>query len=835
MAIKQEPIQRSVGLTQQNVSAGSGLNQLSEATQAVSNLVTGKLNEIAINEASELGSRDVEQGKAPEALAPGFTKATKAYNNAVVEAESRNQLISASELIVSSLESNKQPSKFNTNSPVVLAAEMKGIKEGTLEHARPESRAHLTEKLDLMIHGATEDMAKHAINQDNNRIKTDFTKELDRQVEAKKNAHTVGDAAATADARQEIINILDNYSELSVEIKENRKEIEESLQKTEDVHQVLGDFAQSIEDGTTTKFKTDLANNKGKLPDDVWRRAVDEVGKLDKAHQNLLIDINGEELALVKDGIQNGTIKSREQIDSFKNLTFEQRTTQTTNLHRQQLAAQTEAQKVINAKVNIASGRSSFIPSETKDKMLVAVVEEIDKDKRAEAAQNGTVAQAADIGDIAESILGRGNHPMSGMPGLAMGTDVTKFNNQLSTMLTKGTAFEVEQAGLVYQSMTEVDDGYKNVNITSDALTVAKQFVSNNRGSTPPAEAAQLAIDATRNTTDAQFQERNRFFQNNYNATNFGTKVNNVDKLYHKQFGVWPAAETNKNAIGVFRDTFFAHWMRSGDEGVAVAATMDHMRTWGTDPHWPPGVVDDGAPSKEFTTLTKTGYAFDNQMVTNLQSFMDSNEASRKLVPGLQKVEWADPKQTLPRDITEEDKLWTKLTLGSRPRIVVDGHESDVFLARTAMSNLGKKNYSYAYLDKFGSVTLLTDATNTRNGLSTFAPDSLAEWVPRLTTEQKESAEQTQAEKTYYAKKDEENYMPRIFRGAQALGKLIKGDDRDPFERLIGNLEAEVVKKKEIKKIKEGLFKKDNVQAASSSSADNAALNPTLPNPEDAK
>ena len=81
MAINQEALARSITPQTANVSAPTGFDRLGEATAQVGQLITNKLNEIAIDKAQTQGAMDAESGQAPEKLLPNITKATKAYSS----------------------------------------------------------------------------------------------------------------------------------------------------------------------------------------------------------------------------------------------------------------------------------------------------------------------------------------------------------------------------------------------------------------------------------------------------------------------------------------------------------------------------------------------------------------------------------------------------------------------------------------------------------------------------------------------------------------------------------------------------------------------------------
>src|SRR6187402_126570 len=193
MAVNQEAMTRQISLPAQSVAAGSGLTQLAGATSAVAQLLSERVNDVAIEQAALQGEADVQANKQPDNLTLPFTRATKAYNNAVANTEARRMIQSADELINEVLVTHKDPSKFTRESPAQFSSALEGIKSGILQNARGENREHIREALDRMSAQASINMLQHSIAYDNQKMKFDMQHDVNGLMEAAKNAAIAGD------------------------------------------------------------------------------------------------------------------------------------------------------------------------------------------------------------------------------------------------------------------------------------------------------------------------------------------------------------------------------------------------------------------------------------------------------------------------------------------------------------------------------------------------------------------------------------------------------------------------------------------------------------------
>ncbi|HFL3398953.1 TPA: hypothetical protein ACG3NN_002857 [Legionella pneumophila] len=729
MAINQQPLSRSITLPTTNVSTGSGLTQLANATSALGQVLSERINAVAIEQSALQGEQDVANERQPEKLALPFTKATKAYNDAVARTEANRMINSAEQLINESLANNKNPATFTRETPAKFKAELDGIKSGILQNTRDENREHVRQALDRMTTHASLNMLQHSIQYDNQRMKFDMQHDISGLLEARRNAAIAGDEARIAGIDAALDQSISDYAMMNQEINQIAPYLKEDIAKHRAIDSVLTGYTQALSTGNTARYLADLAENKQKLPFNVWQDAVKGVVALDQTQKRLTNDINAEQWAQVQFGINNGSIQDAADILNYNELTVPQQLTAMKQLDTIQAKQLKQGSELIAAQQNILSGRPEFNSASTRDKMFQASIQAMEKE----------TGQVATLQDMENSVLGLNQYPASGMPQTPMGTNVPAFDSVLQGKLTSGDVMATAQAAMVYNDMVNVKEMPNSVNLTGEALSVATLFNTLNKGGTTPEEAAALAINTVLNAKEPEIAQRIDRFHKTIEKTNPQTGQQDVMRSKFKEaFGLAPQDFGSDEAFRVFKDTYRAHYLLSNSEQAAFDATKQAMRAWGTSKYFDKGYVGQPVPEKEIP-ITKVAYAFDNQIVANLQGFINRNKAARDANPDLNipVIEWANPKQTITGNESEQDKVFKNLTVGKRPRIKINGHETDVVLMPSATSRLDNRvNYLLGVYDQFNNLTPLKDITNPVDQVARFAPQELSIWAPSVATEQ---------------------------------------------------------------------------------------------------
>lgn len=731
MAIEQNPMQRSILLPATQVKTGTGFTQLAAASQQVSDVLSERLNSVAIDQAATQGELDVQAGKAPDTLALPLNRATKAYNNAVNNTEARRMVATAEQMIGESLANNQNPATFNNETPAKFHSEISGIKEGILQHTRPENREHVREALDKMNANASLSMLKHSIDYDNQKMEFEAKQDLSNLLEQRRNAAIAGDAALVGSYDLAIQQTMKDYSAMNVKFANKSPYILQDIEKQKAVDGVLSQYATALEDKTTAKFLSALGQNKEKMPYSVWTEAVKAVVHLDQVEKSLQNQVVGEQVAQVNLDILKGVIKNDTDLDNYPLLSTTQKIVAQGVLAKKQLQEAKLAGDVITAQRNIISGRGSWNSADVKNKLFKSQINNLE-------ASTGKVATLV---DMEQSVLGLNQFPASGIPNIPMGTNVPAFDSTVSQMLTSSDPISTAQAAMVYNDMVNVKGMPNSVSISGEALAVASLFNEINKGGTTPEMAAQLAINKVINATDPQVAQRIETFHKTLEKVNPSTGRNKLDAKFKDVFGKDSKSFGSHEAFRLFQDTFRANYISSNSEEAAFNATKYTMRSWGTSPWFDKGYVGNVVPEKELP-ITQIANTFGNQFAYNVQGFINQNNQARKEHPelNLPDIQWANPKQTLDKTASDKEKVFNPMLIGSRPRIKINGLETDVVLIPSPESRLSNQvNYTLGVYDQFNNLNPLTNSLN-RAEVARFMPVELSKWSPSIADERTDTA-----------------------------------------------------------------------------------------------
>lgn len=732
MAVNQAPTSRTIQLPTQKMTTGQGFTQLASATAAVSQALTERINEVAIGQAAIQGEADVQNERQPKSLALPFTKATKAYNDAVSNTEARRMVASAEDLINESLANNKNPATFGRDTPAKFKAELDGIKSGILQHTRDENREHIREALDKLSAHASLNILQHSIAFDNQQTQSDFKRDITGLLEQRRNAAIAGDTDRLSGIDAALDASVNDYSTMNAGIARAATYLKQDIAKHKEIDGVLEGYADALHNKTTSVFLSDLAENKKKLPFNVWQDSVKAVIALDQTEKRLKNDINAEQVAGVELGISNGTIQDPSDLLQYPDLTVPQTLTAMKQMDTAQAKRIKEGGDLITAQQNILRGTPTWNSADTKNKMFKSQIQAME-------AQTG---QPATLADMERSVLGQSNFPASGMPNTPMGDNVPAFDSTLSQHLTGGDPVMTAQAAMVYNDMVHTRQSPNSVSITGDALAVASLFGELNTGGTTPEVAAEQAITKVLKASEPEVAQRIDRFHKTLEKTNPSTGKNALMAKFKDAFGVNSQNFGADEAFKLFSDRYRANFLLSNSEEAAFNSTKYEMRNFGTSKYFDKGYVGQPVPEKD-VPIANVGNAFPNQIVSNLQVYINRNNAARAAHPELNipLVEWADPRQTITGNESEQDKVFKKMTLGAKPRLKINGHETDVVLMPSATSRLDNSiHYLFGVYDQFNNLNPLRDATNPVDQVARFSPQELAAWTPGIATKQTDEA-----------------------------------------------------------------------------------------------
>lgn len=714
MAKELQPIARSLTTPQQTVSAGNAFESMGQAAGQLSTLVSSKLTAVAVEQAAQQGALDATKGELPEHLALPFTAATKAYNDAGARVEADRMVTSAHAQASEALVNATNPATFNRNTPAQFQATMEGIVQGTLENARPETRAQVSQSMLSLSKQASLKMLEHSIDFDNKKTLADFKADTSNIETQLKNAYVVGDAGQIKALTARYEDTIANYSELNAQIKAGTPVLKQQFQQQQEVNKQLGGYAQALTEGNGSQFLADYMQNKQGLPFDTWQQAGKELLQVNALDKKLTQDIHAEANGMVEQGIENETIRTRDEINDTENLTPLQRINNITRLEKKQREDAKKQSSIFQAQSFIQNGRSAFVPDSTKKEMFFSSVNALEQAKGAPAS----------LADMSQSILGKNAYPSSGLPGTSMGTNVPAFDNAMSQNLTSGDPALMAEASMIYNNMVSVEQQPNTINLSGKPLAVAVKTSELIQSRMDSLLAADLTKRIVLDTDQPEVQQRIERF-NTIARTDKFTGKSKLDGKFKDAFGSKPSGFQTDAAFKVFKDTYMANYINSDSEEAAFEATKYEMKNWGTSKFFTKGQVAQPVPEKE-VPIASIGNAFSNQLKTRLQGIINNNPS----------IEWANPKaQTIdPSTLTDESKSFGRVG-GSEdlPEIKINGHVSKVALEPGSDSRFGDRvTYNYVYHDKFGNKQVLPDATQGPQGVAKFSPISLGKWAPSV-------------------------------------------------------------------------------------------------------
>lgn len=728
MAINQSPMQRTITLPVQTVTAGTGLEQFSNAVSAVSSVLVDRANQIAIESATQLGAQDALDDKAPASLMPGITKATTAYNNSVANVETRRMIASAEEQINEALIRYSDPATFTNETPAHFNSALEGIKQGVLEHARPQTIADISLSLDKMTSSASNKMLAHSISYDNKRTQNDFKTDIERLSLERRNAIIEGESDRVRAIDEVIDQTITDYSVMNQQIASASPAIKESLEKEKLIDGVLQDYFESQSNNTTAQYLESLSQNKQHLPFDVWQKAAKIILQTQQSEQQLSHDLNAQTFQGLKNSIANGSVEDEQSIFDTPNLTPVQQLQLVGQLDARNREQFKQQETVLQAQRNILSNRSELISTTTRNEMFEQSVQNFEQ----------ATGRKATLIDMKQMILGLNEYPVSGLPQTPLGTNVPAFDALVQGKLTSGDVLSTIEGAVVYNDLVNIEKQPNAINLSGQALSVATSFNTLNQGTTSPEQAAQIAIKTVINAKDPEIQERSERYHREYEYVNPHDGSSKARTLFKDVVGVRADPFKSDAAFNVFKDTFRMHYINSNSEQAALKAATYAMRSWGTSKYFDEGMVAQPVPEKELG-IVSMGNAFDNMMTSNLQGFINRNKLLREQNPDLvlPEIDWENPAQTINGTETDEQKVFNKFLLTKRPRIKINGHATDIVLIPDPQSRLGNRiSYAYGYYDRFNNLQVLNDPSNTVTGTASFIPQDINQWAPNVAQRQ---------------------------------------------------------------------------------------------------
>lgn len=743
MTKEQNVFQRSILTPAKNVSVGNAFDQLGNAAGNLSTIISRTASDAAIVKSGEQGTLDAIEGKQPKTLALPLTPATRAYNKAVSDTEARHMVNSAQKQIQQALVEHTNPASFTNETPAQFQATLSGIIQGTLDNTRDQNRADVANALEHLEAQASTKMLQHSIAYDNEKTDKEYKQDVTDLVTRRRNAAVAGDEEQVKLIDQTLDKTIEDYGIRSAAIKDAEPEVRKKIETAKEVDKVLTSFTKASSENKSAEWMNDFAQNKENLPFDVWQKAAKEILTIHSEEKNLTNDLNAQEVSQAKFGIEHGNITNYDQIAEFQNINVAQQYQLQSYLDQTLAKRAKTVGSTLEAQQHIINNQAGLIPAKIKNEMFMGTLHNIEQAKGAPATML----------DMAQSMLGLNQFPVSGLPNTPLGTNVPSYDTWVSSNLTSGDPIKASQAAIAYNDIANIRNQPNMIDIKGKALSVATLYNLLQRGDTTPEQAAMLSMNAVLDPKEPELVRRTERFNKEYN-------VKKLDSLFKGVFDVKNQEFKTDAAYDVFKNVFRAHYLDSSSEQAAIDATKHDMRAWGTSFYFPEGFVAQPVPEKELN-ITHVGFAFDNQIRVGLQNLIDRNQIARSNGVPLDQIEWASKGEAIDvSKLSSEDKVFKPLgvpinrqSLGvfqgaveavgvqgipesvgrMRPRIKVNGVESEVFLVPGPDARLGDRlRYTYAYYDKFNNLQYLQDVENQPASVAQFSPVGLETWSPEI-------------------------------------------------------------------------------------------------------
>ena len=734
MAKELAPIERQVITPLVNTGNNTAYAQMGESSGKLANILAGKLSEQAVYQSGLAGQKAVEEGRAPKNLSLPLTKATQAYNDAVVKAETRQLINNGRNQLLTAFAEMSNESTFNEQTPALFKARIEGITQGVLEVARPENRGAVNEGLMPLVGQMQFNMLNGAIKYDNKKVADNFKLDLDVAQKALEETLLTKDAAAEKIARENIDLIKQEYGTLSQQIKNQLPDVTRKIEDQAKIASVLGDYLVAQELGEGQKFISNFANSK---PEGLTTEQKFTALQKMIANKNLVDSADNERRAQAKQILANdindptspthiNTLEELKDRDAYKVLTPLQQEQIYSSFISAQASENNKAAKIAEALNYIAQGRAGQV-----DKGLINDIF---------LTQRGAVEEQ--IGG--QLTLEQQFEIVKGLE-----TNVPKFDQDLSTKLTSMEPGQTAEAGQLYANA--VLAGNDNlINLSTEANVMGEKMATLlNGGSLAQKEVVDDTIRRVLKITDPEVAQKND------EATKIISKEGPA--LFKMVFDRNPDPFMDNGAYNVFKDQFLNAYSRGANAQEAMRIAKRGMREWGASEFFEKGKIEQFAPEKELP-LSNGTQNIRNQLLLYVDEIVKANNEGLEPSSGKYKMKLLGP--PIPDKIDQYDFVYEPLDGGkpdlayagvggmapgmeagpviipevTRPvRVEVNGVKSEVVLKSSRQTKASGPNPSYGVFikDQYGVYQQMSDPRNA-DGLAYVSLKDLDQIAPQL-------------------------------------------------------------------------------------------------------
>lgn len=444
--------------------------------------------------------------------------------------------------------------------------------------------------------------------------------------------------------------------------------------------------------------------------------------------------------------ILNGGITTHADIDSVEGLT-----------KLQQLGLHSALQKQLNKQDNTVAAINSFR-------------ENAFQDTGHQTGVNAKVKEAALAQDLItkqQDLAAQTNNPAASLTPM----DVAKI---VATYHTNFPSWDAEQTAAIlsgdynrakpyldsyqYQKNYAIDEKKSSsVGITGDALSVADMYTQRATKVADAATAYYQLMEGVKNKDSQLRQDRIKFFDHEIKAPL-------KRKAFQAEFGVSAdkSADAYANWLNISRDSF-GKWGQAYTEQVFSSAADQMKGRWQTDRYAPDGEL-------KLNPITAVSDLFEyNELGNNFvfQAVYEMCQRNKALPPELrdgQVIEWGMP-QPFPSQLSEQDMVSKNIpwhlsveagkepniyTYGdykdrAKPPVFVNGKRAEVVFNTGGFTVQGPRPVATLGLLVDGEVIPWMDPTNKETGLATVVMPEAKRLIPNVIANLSETQEQAQA------------------------------------------------------------------------------------------
>lgn len=755
MAKEIQPIERAIATPSVNIQPNNAFAVLGEATAELGNLLASKATEQAIYYSGLAGEEDAAKGLAPKTLMPPVTKATAAYNKAVIDTETRALSSKGQELITQAYAQASNPATFTNETPARFDAEVTGIVQGVLDSARPENRVALSQQLNELAGRAKVKMLDDSIAYDNRVTDLNFKRELELASNQLYNAKLSKNEDAIAAAQNYLDVIFTDYGRISEPIRLKLPEIYREIEDKLKILEVVADYVEAYDQGTDTanEFLNNLAHTKPEnLSEQEWLTAIGEVLKVDSQNRRLT---NQQETLVYNRGafeIQSDMYPTYQSFfDAYKDqldtADFYRLSTAWVQHQRSKNNKEDSLYKVEEARKAGPQEVAKLSPN-VRNEYYEEKVAQILNGINSNLAEGEVPRQDLTLQEKMELVVAPAGAPIS------------DFNIELEYAL-KGADPALQLDALnayryAWKNQTLFGDVLKGLD--SDADQIA-QFVLaiGSKSEVQDLELIKAAQQNINDKSDTTRQVRKEKLSSFYRGQNGTAKI---DSFYQQTFGVRPGDSQMDAHFGAFQKLFDFYFMgvANGDVNASLKMTQAQLRDWGKSEWGAPNDIMYTPPEKA-VAFADMGFWLDNQLAIGLNTVLERNERAQT---GIKRPEWM--KTLVPQGEVPESELLSKnflstsrqAAIGISPyspawnfvtdemlnleglnkhhlTAVINGIERPVYIASTQdtrTSYSGEPVYQWYYFDDFGIPQYIEDPDNPL-GVAQFTIQPLNRFLPQ--------------------------------------------------------------------------------------------------------